>query len=98
MVYWVIGHHQAQKQQAVRSHTSSLVARLGPFDSVRTAERVRATLASTVVVENRGGRRRAGATATSLAEARRRVAGEVAIGSAAKVELRGFTPSRRSTR
>ena len=40
-----------------------------------------AVLASSLVVEIRDGRRRAAATATSLAEARRRVAGEVAIGS-----------------
>jgi hypothetical protein len=33
-----------------------------------------------VVVEIRDGRRRAAATATSLAEARRRVAGEAVIG------------------
>jgi hypothetical protein len=37
-------------------------------------------LASTEVVEIRAGRRRAAATATSLAEARRRVAGEAVIG------------------
>ena len=35
---------------------------------------------STEVVEIRGARRRAGATATSLAQARRRLAGEVVIG------------------
>ena len=38
------------------------------------------SLASSVVVEIRDGRRRAAATATSLAEARRRVAGEAVIG------------------
>ena len=43
MVYWVVGLRHAL-QQAVRSK-SSLVTRLGPFDSVRTAERVRATTA-----------------------------------------------------
>ena len=37
-------------------------------------------LTSTEVVGIRGARRRAGATATSLAQARRRLAGEVAIG------------------
>jgi len=36
---------------------------------------------STVVVEFRDGRRRVAATATSLAEARRRLAAQVAIGS-----------------
>jgi len=45
MVYWVIGLHQVKKQQAARSGTSSLVTRLGPFDSVRAARRVRATAA-----------------------------------------------------
>ena len=39
-------------------------------------------LASTLVVENLDGRRRAAATATSLAEACRRVAGEAVIGFA----------------
>lgn len=37
-------------------------------------------LASSLVVEIGDGRRRAAATATSLAEARRRVAGEAVIG------------------
>jgi hypothetical protein len=37
-------------------------------------------LTSTEVVEIRGARRRAGATATSPAQARRRLAGEVVIG------------------
>jgi hypothetical protein len=37
-------------------------------------------LTSTEVVEIRGARRRAGATAKSLAQARRRLAGEVVIG------------------
>ena len=38
-------------------------------------------LASSLVVEIRDGRRRAAAAATSLAEARRRVAGEAVIGA-----------------
>ena len=43
MVYWVVGLRQARQQQAVRSHTSSLVTRLGPFASVRAAQRAWAT-------------------------------------------------------
>jgi hypothetical protein len=45
MVYWVVALRQARQQQTARSRVSSLVARLGPFDSVRTAHRVRATTA-----------------------------------------------------
>jgi hypothetical protein len=43
--------------------------------------RPRAALASSLVVEIRDGRRRAAATATSLAEVRRRYAGEAVIGT-----------------
>jgi hypothetical protein len=41
----------------------------------------RSRLASSLVVEIRDGRRRAAATATSLAEVRRRYAGEAVIGT-----------------
>jgi hypothetical protein len=44
------------------------------------ADQRRTRLTSTEVVEIRGARRRAGATITSLAQARRRLASEVVIG------------------
>jgi hypothetical protein len=64
--------------------TDAGVVGFGPDQALLRMEKeydeLRPRLTSTEVVEIRGARRRAGATPTSLAQARRRLAGEVVIG------------------